>query len=215
MGRAVPVALLVGWPVAWWGSRSLHTLSRRWLVFTPAGLVLHDQLVVVEAMLVVRRQLASIAPALADTTARDLTLDSPGLALEIRMTEPLAISPTPARRLRGEQPGVVSDGRRRRAGDPDPTRRRAHRGHPPAAAGRREVSGRGSSVRRGRERAGTARAPSASEPAQSATRGNVHGERGGTHRIDGLVVAVGAHAGGPACGSSGIDRADDRAAVHR
>jgi hypothetical protein len=59
-------------------------------------------------MLVVRRQLASIAPALADSTARDLTLDAPGLALEIRMTEPLAISPTPARKLRGEQPGVVS-----------------------------------------------------------------------------------------------------------
>ncbi len=102
------LALLIGWPMAWWGSRSLHTLSRRWLVFTPAGVVLHDQLVVVEAMLVVRRQIASIAPALADSTARDLTLDSPGLALEIRMTEPLAISPTPARKLRGEQPGVVS-----------------------------------------------------------------------------------------------------------
>jgi len=103
------VALLVGWPVAAWTARSLHTLARRWLVFTPAGVVLHDQLVVLEAMLVVRRQIASIAPALADTTARDLTLGSPGLALEIRMTEPLAISPTPARRLRGDQPGVVSE----------------------------------------------------------------------------------------------------------
>jgi len=102
------VALLVGWPLVWWGSRSLHTLARRWLVFTPAGVVLHDQLVVVEAMLVVRRQLASIAPALTDTTARDLTLGAPGLALEIDLTEPLAISPTPARRLRGEQPRVVS-----------------------------------------------------------------------------------------------------------
>ena len=51
------LAVLIGWPVAWWGSRSLHTLSRRWLVFTPAGVVLHDQLVVVEAMLVVRRQM--------------------------------------------------------------------------------------------------------------------------------------------------------------
>jgi hypothetical protein len=103
------VALVVGWPVAWWGARSLHTLSRRWLVFTPAGVVLHDPMVVVEAMLVVRRQLASIAPALADTTARDLTLAAPGLSLEIRMTEPLAISPTPHRRLRGEQPPVVSE----------------------------------------------------------------------------------------------------------
>jgi hypothetical protein len=103
------VSLLIGWPLAWWTSRSLHTLARRWLVFTPAGIVLHDQLVVLEAMLVVRRQVASITLALADTTARDLTLGSPGLALEIRMTEPLAISPTPARRLRGDQPGVVSE----------------------------------------------------------------------------------------------------------
>ncbi|MGZ4692745.1 MAG: hypothetical protein ACXWCM_09795 [Acidimicrobiales bacterium] len=103
------LALLVGWPIAWWSTRSLHTLARRWLVFTPAGVVLHDQLVVLEAMLVVRRQIASITLALADTTARDLTLGSPGLAVEIRMTEPLAISPTPARRLRGDQPGVVSE----------------------------------------------------------------------------------------------------------
>ena len=102
---------LIGWPLAWWVVRSLHTLSRRWLVFTPAGVVLHDQLVVVEAMLVVRRQLASIAPALADTTARDLTLGAPGLALEVRMTEPLAISPTPARRPLSATSAPLKSGR--------------------------------------------------------------------------------------------------------
>jgi hypothetical protein len=93
-------ALLVGWPVAVWASRSLHILSRRWLVFTPAGLVLHDQLAAVESVLVIRRHLASIGPALADHPAADLTVGAFGLALEVRLTEALPISPSPRRRLR-------------------------------------------------------------------------------------------------------------------
>ena len=92
--------LVVGWPAAWWGSRSLHALARRWLVFTPAGVVLHDHLSVVEAMLVLRNVVASVGPALADSTAHDLTQGAPGLALEIQTREPVAISPTPRRQLR-------------------------------------------------------------------------------------------------------------------
>ncbi len=92
--------LVVGWPVAVWSSRSLHILSRRWLVFTPAGLVLHDQLAVIESLLVIRRHLEGLGPALADTQARDLTLGAFGLALEVRLTEPLPVSPSPRRRLR-------------------------------------------------------------------------------------------------------------------
>ena len=94
------LALVVGWPVAVWSSRSLHILSRRWLVFTPAGLVLHDQLTAVESVLVIRRHLASIGPALVGTEARDLTFGAFGLALEVRLTEPLPVSPSPRRRLR-------------------------------------------------------------------------------------------------------------------
>ena len=101
-------ALVVGWPVAWWGSRSLHALARRWLVFTPAGIVVHDQLAVVEAMLVLRNQVESVGPALADTTAKDLTQGAPGLALQLTAREPVAISPTPVRHL-GERPTVVSE----------------------------------------------------------------------------------------------------------
>ena len=97
-----------GWPVAWWTARSLHVLSRRWLVFTPAGLVLHDQLALVEAALVLRRQLRSVGPALADTQARDLTVGALGLALEVDLTEPLAITPAPRRRL-GDQDAVTSE----------------------------------------------------------------------------------------------------------
>ena len=102
------VVLLAGWPACWWACRSLHVLSRRWLVFTPAGVVLHDQLAVLEAVLVIRRHLRSIGPALVGTDARDLTLGAPGLALEIRFTEPLAITPTPPRR-RGEIDPVQSE----------------------------------------------------------------------------------------------------------
>jgi hypothetical protein len=93
-------ALVVGWPVAVWAARSLHILSRRWLVFTPAGLVLHDQLAAVESVLVIRRHLAAIGPALADSSATDLTVGAFGLALEVRLTEALPVSPSPRRRLR-------------------------------------------------------------------------------------------------------------------
>ena len=39
-------AVAVAWAAcaAWWGVRVLHTLARRWLVFVPAGLVVHDPL---------------------------------------------------------------------------------------------------------------------------------------------------------------------------
>jgi len=102
------IVVVLGWPIAWWGSRSLHALARRWLVFTPAGIVVHDQLAVVEAMLVLRNQVESVGPALADTTAKDLTQGAPGLALQLTTREPVAISPTPVRRL-GERPTVVSE----------------------------------------------------------------------------------------------------------
>ncbi len=100
------------WPCSWAGpwpraaARTLHGLSRRWLVFTPAGVVVHDPMVVVEAMLVLRRHLAALRPAPADTTARDLTLGAPGVALEIDLTEPVAISARPARRP-GQKPAPV------------------------------------------------------------------------------------------------------------
>jgi hypothetical protein len=103
------VLVLVGWPVAGWTVRSLHILARRWLVYTPAGLVLHDQLAVVESLLVIRRHLDSIGPALAGTDARDLTLGAFGLALEIDLTEPLPFSPSPRRRLRTHDEVVSED----------------------------------------------------------------------------------------------------------
>jgi hypothetical protein len=100
--------LLVGWPLAAAASRSLHILSRRWLVFTPAGVVLHDQLVLLESLLVVRQSLRSIGPARVGTPARDLSLGAPGLLLELSFTEPLPVT-VPPRRRRAAEPVASED----------------------------------------------------------------------------------------------------------
>jgi hypothetical protein len=85
------VALAVGLPAAWWGARILHTLARRWVVLVPAGMVLHDPLAIVEPILVRRVTVRSLGPAPADTDALDLTRGALGLALELRLAEPMPV----------------------------------------------------------------------------------------------------------------------------
>lgn len=87
------LALAAGVPLAWWGGRVLHVLSRRWLVFVPAGLVVHDQLALVDPVLLRRSVVRSLGPAPAGTGATDLTAGAPGLALEVRLAEPVALMP--------------------------------------------------------------------------------------------------------------------------
>lgn len=77
------------------GVRALHGLSRRWVVFVPAGLVLHDLMAMADALLVPRKLLGRLRPAPAGTDATDLTLGSGGLALELDLTEPTVIAPRP------------------------------------------------------------------------------------------------------------------------
>ncbi len=72
--------------------RSLHQLSRRWLVFVPAGVVVHDPLVLADAVLLPRRSVDAIGPAPADTSAQDLTQHALGLLVEIRLTEPFGLT---------------------------------------------------------------------------------------------------------------------------
>ena len=87
--RWVPgvAALIVGWLAAVIGVRSLHQLSRRFVVLVAAGLVLHDPLVMPEPQLFLRRTIARLGPAPADSTADDLTAGAAGLALELVLTE--------------------------------------------------------------------------------------------------------------------------------
>ena len=88
-GAALTLAGLAG---ARFASRSLHTLARRWIVLVPAGLVLHDPLVLADAILIPRRRIACLGPARADTRATDLTQGAPVLPLEAQLTEPVELS---------------------------------------------------------------------------------------------------------------------------
>jgi hypothetical protein len=100
------LALAVGLPAVWWGVRTLHTLSRRWVVLVPGGMVLHDPLAIVDPVLVRRASVRSFGPAPADTDALDLTRGALGLALELRLSEPV---PLQLVRGRGASESVSAD----------------------------------------------------------------------------------------------------------
>jgi len=85
------IVVLVGVALVRPALRSLHQLARRWIVFVPAGMVLHDPIVLTDAVLFPKRSVGSVAPALTDTDARDLTGGAPGLVLEVALTEPTPI----------------------------------------------------------------------------------------------------------------------------
>jgi hypothetical protein len=67
--------------------RRFHRLSRRFLVFVPAGLVIHDHLVLVETALFRWRGVRSVARALSDTDALDLTGAALGPAVEVVLAD--------------------------------------------------------------------------------------------------------------------------------
>ena len=93
------VAVALGAPVAAVLLRSLHGLSRRWAVFVPAGLVLHDPLTLTDPVLLRRQEVVSLRPAPAHSTALDLTQRAPGLALEVVLAAEAHLSlVTPGRR---------------------------------------------------------------------------------------------------------------------
>ena len=83
------VAAAVGLPVAAFAAHSLFRLARRWLVFVPNGLVVHDHLAVAQPLPLSRRGVASIGPARAGTAATDLTAQAFGMALELRLAGPV------------------------------------------------------------------------------------------------------------------------------
>jgi hypothetical protein len=79
------------------GFSRLHRLARRWLVFVPAGLVVHDGIVLAETVMYPRAQIGEISLALADTQAADLTGNALGPAVEVRLAAPgtVVLAPTP------------------------------------------------------------------------------------------------------------------------
>ena len=53
-------AIIVGFPVAFAGVRSLHALAKRWLVLVPAGLTLVDPLTLLDPVLIRRQQVTAL-----------------------------------------------------------------------------------------------------------------------------------------------------------
>jgi hypothetical protein len=81
------VAVAAG-AAAWFLGRALHGLSRRWVVFVPAGLVVHDPLSLLDPVLFPKAKIGAIDVAEAGTSALDLTKGALGLAVELRLREP-------------------------------------------------------------------------------------------------------------------------------
>ena len=83
--------------------RRWHQLSRRWLVLVPAGIVVHDPVVLADTLMLPKRSIVGVALddlGAATQTAADLTGPTPGLAVEIRLGEPATavLAPTQAHR---------------------------------------------------------------------------------------------------------------------
>lgn len=98
-GRLWGIAVLVvGAGLSFVLLRSLHGLSRRWVVFVPAGIVLHDPMALADPVLFQRQVIESLHLAPADTDSLDLTQAAFGLAVELVLREKV-----PMTLLRGEQ----------------------------------------------------------------------------------------------------------------
>ncbi|MEZ5247450.1 MAG: hypothetical protein R2707_20345 [Acidimicrobiales bacterium] len=85
------ILTVVGWPPAVLGARALHQLTNRFVVFVPNGFVVHDLTVMREPVLFQSREIAGLAPALADTAADDMTGAALGLALELKLAAPATL----------------------------------------------------------------------------------------------------------------------------
>jgi hypothetical protein len=78
-GIAAVAAALLTWLLI----PRFNALSGRWLVFVPAGLVLHDLVVLGETLMIPKAEIEAIELALAGTEAADLTGPASGHAVEI------------------------------------------------------------------------------------------------------------------------------------
>ncbi len=86
------IASAVAVPLAYVLARAMHGLARRWLVFVPAGLVVHDPMTLADPVLFPRTAVKFLGPAPPDSTATDLTQRALGMPLELQVYEPASLS---------------------------------------------------------------------------------------------------------------------------
>ena len=85
------VLTVIGAAIAVPAVKAFHGLSRRWLVFVPAGVTLIDHIGLVDPVLFPARQISAFGPAVEATTATDLTQQALGLVLEISFDSPVEV----------------------------------------------------------------------------------------------------------------------------
>ncbi len=76
---------VLGVVLTWLLLPRFHALSRRWIVLVPAGVVVHDQVVLAETLMVPRPQVLGLELAPDGTEAADFTGPAAGYAVEVRM----------------------------------------------------------------------------------------------------------------------------------
>ncbi len=84
--------LLVAGALTWSVYQRLHHFSCRWLVTVPAGVVVHDPVLLGETLMVMRANVQHAQLALATTEAADLTGPAAGHALEITVREMVQVT---------------------------------------------------------------------------------------------------------------------------
>ena len=123
-GAVLTLAAVAG--VVFLGPR-WHRLSRRWFVFVPAGVVLHDPVVLADTLSLRSAQIAAMRLAPDDTDAADLTGPASGYAVEVKTTESItvvfAFTPKEPNGRAIHLTGFLVE--------PEPPRRRARRRRPP------------------------------------------------------------------------------------
>jgi len=87
--------------------RAVHGLSRRWVVFVPAGLVVHDPMSLADPVLFPKQMVGDVTVAENGSTALDLTQRAAGLTLELTLKEPAPL--VLAKIGRGVGPTVDAD----------------------------------------------------------------------------------------------------------
>jgi hypothetical protein len=93
--------LLIGLLLTSTVPRRLHRLSRRWLVIVPAGIVVHDHLVLAETMMSMRSKILSITKVNESGEAVDFTggIVGPRIAVQLKEADKVVLSKITAKTL--------------------------------------------------------------------------------------------------------------------
>lgn len=102
------VVLIAAIPMAVVLFRALYGLARRWVVFVPAGLVIHDPMTLADPVLFRRQSISSLRPSPQSAEdVLDLTHRASGLGLVLELSEPAIVALVrPGRRQTAEEKAV-------------------------------------------------------------------------------------------------------------